>query len=378
MTSKVQLLGLIQGWKFQEKKGSAFYNLFQHLSSTGIMTDIVDFEIPNLVRKAYFLKNIALSKELWKVKDQLDVGRYELASKHAQSAVEAIDSEYNSVIQIGSNYSVEGAQYIKNNDIPIFSFHDNNFSSYAKSLPQGLAPKDFLDRAFRFEQRVYDSLTRVFTMSKTLRKSFIEDFGLPEEKVVYAGFGSSFEVKDLSNKNYNSKNILFVASHSFKEKGGDDLIRAFRCLRKVYPNLTLTMVGKDWNIDEPGVSCIGFLDKRNPKDFKVYQNCFERASVFVLPSYNEAFGEVFIEAMSYGVPCIGTRCGVMPEIIEDNHAGYVIDRGDVTRLTQLISDLLASEDELKRLGFLGAKAVATEYQWSRVIQRVSSEIADFV
>ncbi|KXO11769.1 MULTISPECIES: glycosyltransferase family 4 protein [Marinobacter] len=378
MTSTVNLLGLIQGWKFQEKKGSAFYNLFHQLRFQGNMSEVVDFELPFLVRKACFLKNISASKDIWKIKDQLDVYRYKIASKYAINAVEEVCEDYNSVIQIGSNYSISDSESVRKRDVPLFSFHDNNLSSYAKSIPLALRPKEVVSRAYDFEKGVYDSLTRVFTMSKTLRKSFIEDFQLPEEKVVYAGFGSIFPVRDVSKKSYDTRNILFVASHSFKAKGGQDLVKAFKIARKSYPSLTLTLVGKDWGINEPGVSCYGFLDKRNPIDLEIYQKCFEDASIFVLPSYNEAFGEVFIEAMSYGIPCIGTSCGVMPEIIEGNNAGYVVNRGDIESLGRLICDLLSSENELKRLGASGARAVQSEYQWSTVIRRICSEVAAFI
>lgn len=378
MTSKVNLLGLIQGWSFQEKKGSAFYNLFQKLHQAGNMCDVVDFEIPPVIRKAYFAKNISMSKDRWNVKDQLDVGRYHLASKYARDAIEAVESPYNSVIQIGSNFRIDATPIIKEREVPLFSFHDNNFSSYARSISSGIVANDVLHRAFNFEKSVYESLTRIFTMSKTLRRSFIEDFGLPEEKVVYAGFGSPFSINGPLDKSYSQKNILFVATHSFEAKGGKELLDAFRRVRKVIPDVTLTMIGKDWGIDEPGIECLGFLDKRNSGDLAIYKRCFEAASLFILPSHNEAFGEVFIEAMSYGVPCIGTRTGVMPELIEDNDSGFVVDPGDSEGLTNLIIELIESEEDLRKLGKAGFRAVSNEYQWSTVTSRIIKEVESFV
>nr|WP_245000343.1 glycosyltransferase family 4 protein [Marinobacter daepoensis] len=215
-------------------------------------------------------------------------------------------------------------------------------------------------------------------MSKTLRNSFISDFGLPEDKVIYAGFGSPFGVRDVKEKSYSSKNILFVASHSFESKGGKDLLAAFRKIRKLDPEVTLTLVGREWGVDEPGVKCIGFLDKRNAEDLRKYHECFELASIFVLPSHREAFGEVFIEAMSFGLPCIGTRAGVMPELIEENNAGYVVTPGDKDEIAQIILDLISSEDELRYLGANGQHAVESEYQWSTVTSRIISQIEKFV
>src|SRR5690606_14889810 len=157
-----------------------------------------------------------------------------------------------------------------------------------------------------------------------------------------------------------------------------DLLGAFRKVRRSSPDVTLTLVGRDWGIDEPGVKCIGFLDKRKDEDLRKYRECFGLASLFVLPSHREAFGEVFIEAMSFGLPCIGSNAGVMPELIEGNNAGFVVKPGDQDELAKLILDLINSENELRTLGYNGLNAVDSEYQWSTVTSRISSQVKKFI
>lgn len=378
MTNNVNLLGVIQNWEFQERKGSAFFRLFYELIESGHMSDVASFELPKIIRKLFFLSNFSPNKERWIVNDQLDVRRYRVASEFATSSVSRVDSDVNAIIQIGSDFTIRSIAGKKCFNVPRFSFHDNNFECFSRSLRAGVLSDRKRVRVHNFERDVYKGLSGIFTMSKTLRRSFIEDFGLPEEKVVYAGFGTPFEAQDISQKSYSTKNILFVASHSFEAKGGKDLLKAFRTVRISHPDARLTLVGRDWGIDEPGVTCIGFLDKRIAGDFKKYQDCFKNSSLFVLPSHKEAFGEVFIEAMSYGVPCIGARTGVMPEIIEGNSAGFVVDPGDVDNLASSIISLLHSEADLERMGCNGANAVRTEYQWSNVISRIVSRVSDFV
>ena len=53
---------------------------------------------------------------------------------------------------------------------------------------------------------------------------------------------------------------------------------------------------------------------------------YRRATVFVLPSLFDAWGHVFVEAMGYGLPCIGTDCCAMPELIEDGISGRLVAR----------------------------------------------------
>ncbi len=49
--------------------------------------------------------------------------------------------------------------------------------------------------------------------------------------------------------------------------------------------------------------------------------------VYLLPTYNEAFGFAILEAMAYGIPVISTNHFAIPEIIEHGKSGFLIDFG---------------------------------------------------
>ena len=48
---------------------------------------------------------------------------------------------------------------------------------------------------------------------------------------------------------------------------------------------------------------------------------FSQARVFALPTLLEAFGIVFVEALHFGLPIIGTTIGAVPEMVEDGVNG---------------------------------------------------------
>ncbi len=81
-------------------------------------------------------------------------------------------------------------------------------------------------------------------------------------------------------------------------------------------------------------------------------NVYRGSDIFVLPSQNETFGQVFIEAMSCGVPVIGTKVGGIPEIISDNYNGFLVPPDDESILAQKIERLL--NDSLLREKFINA------------------------
>jgi len=128
---------------------------------------------------------------------------------------------------------------------------------------------------------------------------------------------------DAKNKKHGDINLLFVSVRFFT-KGGKELLEAYDVLKKKY-DFKLTIISdvpselrrkyrNDKNIifHEPNIPRQRLLD-----DF------FSVADVFVLPSYMDTFGMVFLEAMSYRLPIVTTNVFAIPEIIKG--AGFAVD-----------------------------------------------------
>lgn len=69
---------------------------------------------------------------------------------------------------------------------------------------------------------------------------------------------------------------------------------------------------------------------------------YEAIDLLVVPSANEPFGRVVIEAMAQGVPCVGANAGGIPEIITDHETGWLYPPGQVEALAELMADLSGS------------------------------------
>jgi len=80
-----------------------------------------------------------------------------------------------------------------------------------------------------------------------------------------------------------------------------------------------------------------------------------------LPSENETFGQVFIEAMSSGTPVIGTKVGGIPEIISDSYNGYLVPPNDVSALAQRIEKLIKDRQTADKFRRAGIKTIGAKF-----------------
>lgn len=94
--------------------------------------------------------------------------------------------------------------------------------------------------------------------------------------------------------------------------------------------------------------------------------------VLVLPSKDEPFGRVLIEAMAAGVPCIGADSGGIPEIIEPGVSGFLYPCGDVPALTACLRACTDTRPSLETLGHNARRAVAQRFTIAAQMQALGA------
>lgn len=102
--------------------------------------------------------------------------------------------------------------------------------------------------------------------------------------------------------------------------------------------------------------------------------CYQENDILVLPSVNEAYGIVYIEAQGFGLPVIGTLAGGAVEIIQHGENGYLIKPGDSKTLAELLTTLNHNRDLLK---LMGSKA-RSYYQQHPTWDESCKKIRDFL
>lgn len=115
-----------------------------------------------------------------------------------------------------------------------------------------------------------------------------------------------------------------------------------------------------------GVSGIEFLGCISTEELVKYYNLCD---IFVMPSYFEAYGIVFAEALIYGLPCIGRNAFAMKEFIKDGKNGYLINEDNDEYLADKMLQLL-NNDEIKEYVKSKRQQYIKEYSWNSVAEKI--------
>lgn len=97
------------------------------------------------------------------------------------------------------------------------------------------------------------------------------------------------------------------------------------------------------------------------------QDLLPIADIFLAPSENESFGLAALEAMSCGVPVIGSDVGGHPELIEHGKTGFLASVGDVRTMADWAIKLLSDEDFRIEIGRNARNSVLEKFSQDKVV-----------
>ncbi len=103
------------------------------------------------------------------------------------------------------------------------------------------------------------------------------------------------------------------------------------------------------------------------------ERLYARCSFFVMPSVNEGFGLVFLEAMRASKACIG-GVGAASEIIENGTTGFIVDPHDGAALTRNLAELFHQSDRRAEMGARGRKRFERCFTSAHFRERLESAL----
>lgn len=166
--------------------------------------------------------------------------------------------------------------------------------------------------------------------------------------------------------------VLFVGS-GLQRKGLHHLLRAWERARKP-KGAQLTVVAR---VIDPGLAPLleGAQGLRYLKGVSEpeLQQLYRSATVFCMPSLVEGFGQVYLEALSQGLPVIGTTNTSLPDIGDETDGIFLTSPGDIDELIAMIErmSIYLDNNEIIRKA---AIACARRYTWQTFRTKLRNEI----
>jgi N-acetyl-alpha-D-glucosaminyl L-malate synthase BshA len=165
--------------------------------------------------------------------------------------------------------------------------------------------------------------------------------------------------------------ILIHISNFRPSKRAEDAVRVLAAVRREVPSVLL-MVGdgperartREIAVDlgvERHVKYLGQLDAP--------EEVLQCGDLFLLPSANESFGLAALEAMSTGMPVIGTTAEGLPELIRDGQTGYLVSVGDVPTMSRRAIEMLTDAKLHESMGKESRRVAVENYEASKIVPK---------
>lgn len=261
-------------------------------------------------------------------------------------------------------------------ELPSYIYQDMSFSvldDLYKHDPTTFRYSGFKirnDKSFQkrmaFQEKIYASNTIILSMSHWFKK-FLNSQG--KQNVYYVGGGINIPSSIDMKVKREMKTILFVG-RDFERKGGKLVVEAFKRVYKYDKQIRLIVAGPKHIPNEcKDVSGLKFVGAIN---YSEVARLMKVASIFAMPSYYEAYGLVFIEAMASGMTIIARNKFEMPYFVEEG-SGLLIQSADEEQEVQQLVDnfrKILKDTSYIRIAEQRAESIKNKFSWDQVATNI--------
>jgi glycosyltransferase involved in cell wall biosynthesis len=320
-----------------------------------IMTDVSDFKDDRVVRISF--KSTFIDKLFCRVMGKIFPGyeTYYYGSRAIVSTIKSIEKNNKiDVFQMEDSFGWHYHVQKKCNFPVVLRLHGphylNNFEENVSTVSRHRLVRE--ERAFRCAKFVTSPSENVLSLTK---KKYGASWQL--DKVVPNSISIPSLAKRWSIHQIKKYQILFVGRFD-SHKGADILLSAVEKLYSDFSSVKLIFIGPDRGIFKEGVkyalsdyvkkyhpalpveSVLVFLGEQDKETISAYR---VESHVTVISSRYETFGNVALEALSYGSPLVCSNAGALPEIVVDKKSGLLFESESGDDLADKVKSLFENE-----------------------------------
>jgi glycosyltransferase involved in cell wall biosynthesis len=214
----------------------------------------------------------------------------------------------------------------------------------------------------------------VVATSRYSRDRIVEAYGIPPTKVVLVPELIDLRAWETAQEGATwaeaDPPAILTVAHLYPRKNVGVLLNAYARLRSAGVRFQGWIVGdgpcrREWERLKDALAlqdCVEFLGRVSRRELETR---FRQAAVFCLPSRQEGFGIVFLEAMANARPIVAARAAAVPETVADGEVGFLAAPDDPEAFARGLATLLADPELRRRMGAAGRRRVES-YRADRV------------
>jgi len=237
-----------------------------------------------------------------------------------------------------------------------------------------------INNAVQIEKKAFSSADIGIVSSPWQRDIVITQYNIEPSKIKVI---PNYVVSDVfkPDSEIQKKYDLIFVGRDDKQKNLDNLLKAIQYIKTKKNNMSLLMVGDFFRDNDSNVKDIverynlDVTFKNNIPNFDL-PNTLNQAKVFILPSYYEGHPKVLLEAMSCGMPCIGTKVRGI-EDIEHMKTGYLCDT-NYESIANAIETVSSNESLQMTIGKNAREFILKKYALDRILEMELDVIRELI
>ncbi|MFQ6104039.1 MAG: glycosyltransferase family 4 protein [Candidatus Glassbacteria bacterium] len=243
--------------------------------------------------------------------------------------------------------------------------------------------KSFKSWHYRYWIELCSKADALITMTK-FEKDFFVGEGVEAERIFPLGAGpllaDEYDSKAFRESyNLSGKSLVLFLGRNHIIKGMRELLEAAPTVWEKHPDTEFLFVGPlegDAQSEyakhkDPRIHVLGELSLEEKT------SVLEACDLLCLPSLNEGFATVFLEAWYFGKPVIGGDIPPVRELVEDGKGGYLVTP-QPGEIANRICKLLDDRDLSMKMGEWGRRRVMEEYTWDKIAEKLEGVYERFL
>lgn len=237
----------------------------------------------------------------------------------------------------------------------------------AAAQRSGIAPPGTPAEIIERELWEYEHADAIAVPTRFAASTFVAE-GIAADKLIVNPYGVDPDAFDPpATPRDGPGRILFAGSVGVR-KGVPDLLQAFDRLE---PGVELHLAGPV----EPGMSdLIAGRDRpglivHGPLPFPKLKELYRTSTVFCLPSIEEGFAQVLLQAMASGLPVVTTDVAGGADLVDPGENGLIVPANDPDALAAALGELTADPGRSWAMGRQARQHIEASFRWSHYVDR---------